>query len=136
MLRMLKGFALGIFLVGCSESNPEAEKAGTNACEQWVSIVDLGDYERSWDTAAELFKSKISSSEWASTVSGVRKPLGEVVERSLRKAAFSTSLPGAPDGQYVVCLFETSFANKQSAVETITVANEGGSWHAAGYFIR
>jgi len=27
-------------------------------------------------------------------------------------------LPGAPEGQYVVMQFETSFANKKSAIET------------------
>ena len=29
-------------------------------------------------------------------------------------------MPGAPDGQYVVIQFETSFQNKKSAIKTVT----------------
>jgi hypothetical protein len=47
------------------------------------------------------------------------------------------NLPGAPAGQYVVMQFDSSFANKHSAVETVTfMLEEGGQWRAAGYFIK
>ena len=35
-----------------------------------------------------------------------------------------THLPGAPDGQYLVLQFNTSFAEKKAAVETVTVGLE------------
>ncbi len=38
----------------------------------------------------------------------------------------STSLPGAPDGEYVVIEFITSFSNKKSAIETVTPKMENG----------
>ena len=48
-----------------------------------------------------------------------------------------TSLPGAPDGEYRVFQFDTSFEHKQTAVETVTAVLEtDGSWRIAGYFIR
>jgi len=48
-----------------------------------------------------------------------------------------TEMPGAPDGQYVLMQFETSFTNKKSAVETITfMLEKDGQWRAAGYFIK
>jgi hypothetical protein len=48
-----------------------------------------------------------------------------------------TELPGAPDGQYVVMQFETSFANKKSAIETVTfMLEKDGQWKSAGYFIK
>ena len=50
---------------------------------------------------------------------------------------FETSLPGAPDGEYVVIQMETSFENKASAVETITpMRDSDGEWRVAGYYIK
>jgi len=45
-------------------------------------------------------------------------------------------MPGAPDGNYAVIVFDTSFQSKASAVETLTVMADGEKWRAAGYFIR
>src|SRR3990172_8443962 len=45
--------------------------------------------------------------------------------------------PGAPDGQYVVIQYETSFERKSSAIETITpIREKDGKWRVAGYYIR
>jgi hypothetical protein len=66
-----------------------------------------------------------------------RKPLGDLVSRKLKSAQRATSLPGAPDGEYVVMQFDTSFAAKKTAVETVTFTHEkDGSWRASGYYIR
>jgi hypothetical protein len=45
-------------------------------------------------------------------------------------------LPGAPDGSYAVMVFQTSFQNKASAAEQLTVVADGEQWRAAGYFIK
>jgi hypothetical protein len=64
-------------------------------------------------------------------------PLGAVISRSLKAKNFATSLPGAPDGEYVVIQFATSFENKTSAVETITpMMDKDGQWRVSGYYIK
>ena len=68
-----------------------------------------------------------------------RRPetIGKLVSRKLAKSQNAQSLPGAPDGNYVVMQFDTSFANKKSAVETVTFIEEkDGKWKAAGYYIK
>jgi hypothetical protein len=51
--------------------------------------------------------------------------------------ALSQSLPGAPDGEYVVIQFATSFENKKSAIETVTpMLDSDGEWRVSGYFIK
>ena len=67
---------------------------------------------------------------------GVRQPLGKTVSRQLASSHYETSLPGAPDGEYVVIQFNTVFDNKQSAVETVTSVLDDGKWKVAGYFIK
>ena len=47
------------------------------------------------------------------------------------------SLPGAPDGEYVVIQYATTFENKKSAIETITPMLDGdGKWRVSGYYIK
>ena len=67
----------------------------------------------------------------------VRKPLGKTLNRELKTSTYRTTLPGAPDGEYVVIQFETSFENKKSAIETITPAlDKEGKWRVSGYYIK
>ena len=70
-------------------------------------------------------------------MTGARKPFGATKKRSPKAAQFARSLPGAPDGEYVVMQFDTAFEQKAAAVETVTAAREkDGSWKIAGYFIK
>jgi hypothetical protein len=62
--------------------------------------------------------------------------LGGVSSRVLKSATKSRSLPGAPDGEYVVVQFQTSFANKAAATETVVLSHEASGWKVDGYFIR
>jgi len=113
------------------------EKEAAVAAGKWLGGIDAGNYPQSWREASAIFRGAISEEGWATAVSSVRKPLGSLVFRRLKSARYSESLPGAPDGRYVVMLFDTSFAAKKSAVETVTfVLEKDDGWRAAGYFIR
>jgi hypothetical protein len=114
-----------------------AEKKAVAAAEQWLSLVDQGKYEASWEEAAGYFQAAVSREKWIQTMNASCKPLGNRLERKLKSAQFTTSLPGAPDGKYVVIQFETSFENKKSAVETVTpMLDKEGQWRVSGYFIK
>ncbi len=66
-----------------------------------------------------------------------RKPFGELVSRELKSAEAHKTLLGAPEGEYVVLHFTTSFANKKDAIETVTpMLAEDGKWKVSGYFIK
>ena len=66
-----------------------------------------------------------------------RKPLGNLLSRELISAQHAAQLPGAPDGEYVVMQFKTSFENNKSAVETVTVGPKAGDlWKVSGYYIK
>lgn len=48
-----------------------------------------------------------------------------------------TSLTGAPDGQYVVIQFESSFEKKKSVIETVTpMLDQDGQWRVTGCYIK
>ena len=122
-----------VVLAQNATAKQEAEKAGL----QWLGIIDKGGYAASYDSAAAMFKAAVTQKQWVHSLSGVRASLGDVVSRQLASATYATSLPGAPDGQYVFMQFKSSFQNKREAVETLTmVLEQDGQWRATGYFIK
>ena len=107
------------------------------AAKSWLQLTDEGAYSQSWEQTAQFFRKYVSQDQWRISLEAVRKPLGKVLSRKIINSTYSTSLPGAPDGQYVVIQFETSFENKHSAVETVTPMLEpNGRWRVSGYYIK
>jgi hypothetical protein len=126
-----------LIIPGCGKSNPVAEEAALKAAEEWLSIVDNGQHAESWQQASEYFKSAMKMEDWERAMRSVRAPFGAVKSRAVKSKQFRTVMPGAPDGQYVVIQFKTSFENKASAVETITpMLEKDGSWRVSGYYIK
>ena len=113
------------------------EDEAQTAAESWLALVDGGSYAESWERAASVFKTAVKKDDWSRAVTGARGPLGKVVSRKLKSRKYTEKLPGAPDGNYVVMQFDSSFANKKNAVETVTFMQEkDGKWKAAGYYIK
>lgn len=107
------------------------------ATKSWLALIDAGDSERSWERSAALFRQAVTPEQWKQALSASRKPLGDLESRVVKSTQYVTSLPGAPDGQYVVIQFESSFAHKKSAIETVTpMRDPDGVWRVSGYFIR
>jgi hypothetical protein len=102
----------------------------------WLKLIDETKYADSWRDASPYFRSRVPQKQWVDMVRSVRAPLGAVVSRKQRGITFTTTLPGAPDGNYAVIVFDTSFQNKASAMEQLTVMADGDKWRSAGYFIR
>lgn len=115
-----------------------AEKtAAISAAQAWLSLIDSGNYSGSWNEASSYFRGAVTEQRWSASMEGFRKPLGELASRKIVKAQESSSLPGAPDGKYVVMSFKTAFKKKKSAIETVTfMVDSDGKWRAAGYYIK
>jgi hypothetical protein len=120
-----------------SAGEDEAVAQARQAAQEWLAIVDSGQYLKSWDEAATLFRSAVSRSNWVQAVKSARGPLGALLTRQLKSATFARTLPGAPDGEYVVIQYDTRFENKAAAIETITpMRDQDGRWRVSGYFVR
>jgi hypothetical protein len=111
--------------------------AAEQAARAWLALVDAGKYAASWNSASTMFRQRISSAQWEAAAAGARAPLGALKSRTLQSATPASTLPGVPDGQYVVIQFAASFEHKASAVETVTpVKDADGTWHVSGYYIK
>ena len=140
---MLRSIMAGLtVLVALSASSvmgqvADKEKISVAVAEKWLILIDGGRYAESWKEAAEYFKEAVKQEQWEQSLIAVRKPLGKLISRKMKSKSYTTSLPGAPDGEYVVIQFDASFENKKSAVETVTsMMDKDRKWRMSGYFIK
>lgn len=115
-----------------ARSSPVAESAASQAARQWLALVDAGDWPGSWAATAQSFRTQNTVEVWQSVSETARVPLGRVVSR---RFTGEESIPAPPAG-YQLVRFQTSFANKPGATETLSLAREGESWRVAGYYIE
>jgi len=130
-----------LLLAAALRADEAAEKAAEKAAEQaakvWLDTLDAGNYVECWKQASALFQSKVTEEQWKTAARNARGPYGKVLSRKVKSAQFERTLPYAPDGEYVVIQYETSFENKKDAVETVTpMKDKDGTWRVSGYYVR
>ncbi len=136
---MSRFLALALLLGVCSaiQAQQKPEQLAQQSADAWLALVDSGQYADSWQEASELFKAHVTKEQWQDALRATRDPLGKMLSRKLKSATYKTTLPGAPDGEYVVIQYESSFEHKQSAVETVTpMLDKDGKWRVSGYYIK
>ena len=119
-----------------SQASEQKQRAAEQEAGKWLALVDGGQYQESWNRAASLFKQQVSPEQWRQAVTAARDPFGIMISRQLMTSNYTTALPGAPDGEYVVLQFKTVFKNKQQAIETVTPMLDNGNWRVSGYYVR
>jgi hypothetical protein len=126
----LAGIAAALVTFGATP----AEEAST-AGQDWLSLLDSHKYEESWNQAGSMFRSQVGQQQWIDALKSSREPLGSFVSRTASRVQLTTSLRGAPDGEYAIIHFTTSLRNK-SITERLTLVKEEGKWRAAAYAIH
>lgn len=120
-----------------AEKHDDAEKKAIESAEAWLKLIDQAEYGKAWDASAEYLRNAVSKEDFAKSLAAVRKPLGKLKSRELKSKQYATSLPGAPDGEYVVIQFKTVFENKKATIKTITpMLDKDKKWRSSGYFIK
>ncbi|MDG6078895.1 DUF4019 domain-containing protein [Erythrobacter litoralis] len=145
LIMLATAIAAVLALSGTQSSNPSVEdveasvqesSVAEQAARSWIALVDAGNYTQSWEAAGTAFRTAVTVDQWAAQVDPVRSPLGAVKSRKLVSIEAPGALPGAPEGDYRIAQFATSFAKAPGAVETAILVKEDGAWKVVGYFIR
>lgn len=97
----------------------------------WLALVDSGQWDASYTATGEAFRKLNTAAVWTQVSEKGRVPLGKVVSRT---PVSEEAVPAPPAGYWMV-KFQTRFANRASALETVTLAREGGEWKVVGYVI-
>src|SRR5438270_13236160 len=126
-MRLLRSLAIVAVLTTASAQGSNAETpegAAEAAARVWLGLVDAGDYAKSWGTWAEYFRNLVLQAQWVTSVAQVRVSLGGLKSRRLVSAKYTRSLPGAPDGEYVVVQFAKRFEQRARATEMLTTLKD------------
>ena len=131
MLVCLALLSVTILTYADSASTEDAEAAAI----AWLALVDSVEYEKSWLEASPLLRHHVGRDAWASQLNNLRTPLGKLESRKLGSAEYQESLPGVPDGQYVLFVFDSSFEGAGVEAEIVVVAmGEDSVWRVIGYY--
>jgi hypothetical protein len=116
---------------------PDAVGNAVSAANRWLTLSDANDIAATWDQAAPSFRAAVSKAGWSEALKQARQPFGAVKSRKVVSSEFKHSLPGAPDGEYVVIQYDTQFEHKAHAVETVVpMRDQDGNWKVSGYFVK
>lgn len=104
---------------------------------EWLSHLDTGNFAEGWKSTSAYFQKNVQQTKFEQLASELRHPLGKFLSRKLKRTINTKSPSGLPNGEYVVLQFDTSFVNKKTAVETVTMVLEtGGDWKVSEYYIK
>ena len=96
--------------------------------KQWLVLVDDKNYAQSWSEAGKAFQNRQKTDAWAKDAGTRREPLGAVASRGLKSIDLSR-------GNVAVIKYDSVFAHKASAVETVTLSFENGAWVVTEYSV-
>lgn len=137
----LMSLIFGLLAITAMSDAPSAPAATTEAAvnsevvtaaRQWLSLVDQGKWQESYESTATSFQQLNTAQVWASVSEKVRTPLGAMLSRTF---VSQENLPAPPHG-YEVVKFRTSYANKADALETVSLDRENGAWRVVGVTIE
>lgn len=112
-------------------------EGGLSAGEEWLKIVDKGNYGDSWEKGSLQFKTVVGKSDWETAMKKLRTPLGTVQSRKLADLRTAINPPGVAQGDYIVLVFNTDFSSRPKAGELVTLVKESdGNWRVMSYFAR
>lgn len=103
--------------------------APDDRARQWLVLVDDKNFSQSWKDAGKPFQNRQTADAWANDAGTKRVPLGAVASRDLKSIDLSRN-------NVAVIRYDTSFAHKAAAVETVTLAFENEGWVVTDYSVN
>jgi len=132
----LIGVVLFVLWTGtCTQDKKKVVAEG--AANDWLKLVDAGNYAQSWDESASAMKAMLAREQWQNILQVNRAPLGAPASRKLKSAQYTEQLPGAPSGEYYVFEYASTFADNRVVTETVTpMLDKDGKWRVSVYYIK
>jgi len=127
---------LALLLAACdSPTTTLREQAARNTAEKWLAKADGGDHAGTWDMTTPEFRVQIRKEDWKARQETFYQQLGRPTRRELIAAKYTTSVPGVPEGEYVLIQYRRPVSAGGPVLETITMRRAGDQWQTAGYWI-
>ena len=119
-----------LVLTSCAsmtQSRIDGEQA-FEATQTWLQCLDEMNFEKLWDSSAELRRLKTDKADFIRRMNGIRAPLGKMIDRDLQLNLRVTLIRHYPDGQYRKIVFWSKYEKKDFAREYLLLVKEEGQW--------
>lgn len=114
-----------------------AQSAATTEAEAWLALLDGGRFEESWAAAAPFLQERAPRGTWVQSGESMKASLGKRLSRKQVALLETANMPSGPTGRYVVVEYQSKFARKPVAFESVTeMLCDDGKWRVAGYAVR
>ena len=131
---VILALGLALILTGCGQKNKEAVERVKILAGQWLTLIDEGLYGEAWDAGGQYFRQHVDKKDWNDILTKDRKPMGAVLNREIDEVKYKSNMYGAPDGEYILILFETDYEKHKTVKEEVTyVLEQDGQWRLVGY---
>ena len=120
-------------VVSAQTATPNAaQPTPDDRARQWLTLIDDSNY-----TAGIAQMGPATRKDDIASLSRLREPMGAMSNRNLKDIKLEKTQPGLPAGQYAVVRYESTFANRASAIETVTLAMvKTGAWAVVAYRVE
>jgi hypothetical protein len=118
------------------DPNATAEQAAERQALGFLGYLDQGRFADSYAYTGVLLRAQADREKFASQIEKARTGTGALQGRELIDANYTTTVAGAPEGQYVVLHYHANFAGRPDTVETVTLAFAKGYWRVDGYYLK
>ena len=108
-----------------------AQSPAVDAALQWLALVDGEDWNGAYAETGQSFRRNNTVEDWTAAATGVRAKYGTTSGRSLISSEW---VPAPPSG-YRIVKFRTMTSKQGVITETLSLAEEGGTWKVVGIVI-
>jgi len=112
------------------------EAAAAQSAEAWLRLMDNGEYGKAWDESGAPFRNMVARQQWVEGLPKDRAALGKLKSRKLEDVMYRSSMPGAPDGEYVMTRFFADYEKNAKVEEIVSLMYVDGTWRPIGYGTR
>lgn len=103
----------------------------------FLASLDAKTPEQAWQQFSPLARIAKPQEPWQNLNRALRSAYGPLETRTVRDFALKNRYPTLPDGRYAIVQFDTTFAAKHGAIETvILVLADEGRWLVHDYIIN
>lgn len=107
--------------IACAQNNLYEPGPTISQAEEFLSLLDDFHFDKIWQSTTPLFRALHDKTAWEHEQRTLRLAYGPNLERHFKRINFRTSFYHMPDDNYVIVQFNSTFAYKSRAFETIVL---------------
>ncbi|MEO8751425.1 MAG: DUF4019 domain-containing protein [Casimicrobiaceae bacterium] len=135
MLAALSVWAFASALPATAQ-DPAITEAHRTALE-WMTVVDADNATASYAAASAKFRTAMTPEQWAGALTQARTQFGANQRRTFAGAQRPEEGKNTPQGEFLMIIFRSGFAKRDTVVETVTMERESDKkWRVVGYSLK